>query len=77
MAEVLRLLWQRFWRLGWIGRLFAIAAVIYLAGWTVGTIGLNGLARELGTTALYIAAFPLTALALRALWARSTAHHRR
>jgi hypothetical protein len=74
---MLGFLWWRWWALGWIGKLFAVAIVLYGTGWVFGNLGLNEMARELGTVALYIAAFPITALIIRWIWRDATAHHRR
>lgn len=74
---MLTYLWQRFLWLGWIGKLFAVAIALYSTGWVVGTLGLNEMARELGVIALYIAAFPITAIIIRGIWRHATAHHRK
>jgi hypothetical protein len=74
---ILMAIWQRWLLLGWIGRISSLAAALYAFGWVLGNLGLNEMARELGAVALYIAAFPITALIIRGLWRHSTAHHRR
>jgi|GEM_PF-5598312 len=70
------LLWQRFLWLGWIGKGFAVAALLYGTGWVVGKIGLDELAIQFGQAGLYVFAFPLTALIIRFLWRKGTEHHR-
>lgn len=74
---MLMAVWSRWLAFGWIGKLFAIAALIYGTGWVVGSIGLNGMGRELGKIALYVVAFPIAALIIRWLWRDATAHHRK
>lgn len=77
IAGVLAYFWQRFLWLGWIGKGFAIAALLYGTGWLVGTAGLDELAVQFGQAGLYVVAFPLTALIIRGIWRHSTAHHRK
>jgi hypothetical protein len=77
VQSIVAQLWQRFLWLGWIGKLFAVAMALYGTGWVLGNLGLHGMGRELGTIALYIAAFPITALIIRWLWRDATAHHRK
>lgn len=77
IGRVFSYLWQRFLELGWIGKGLAVAALIYATGWLVGSLGLSGMARELGEVALYIAAFPITAIIIRGIWRHATAHHRK
>lgn len=38
---MLEFLWWRWLALGWIGRILAVAIVIYAAGWALGNLGLN------------------------------------
>lgn len=75
-SSVLAYFWQRFLWLSWIGKGFAIAALLYGTGWIVGTVGLNELAVQFGQAGLYVVAFPLTALIIRGIWKHATAHHR-
>lgn len=77
IVSALAYLWQRFLWLGWIGKGFAIAALLYGTGWLVGKIGLDELAVQFGQAGLYVVAFPLTALIIRGIWRHSTAHHRK
>lgn len=76
-AAALSRLWQRFLRLGWIGKMFAAAIAIYAVGWMVGSLGLHDLARGFGRLALYVVAFPITAVVIRGIWRGATAHHRK
>jgi len=61
-------LWQGFLQLGWIGKMFAAAIAIYVVGWIVGTLGMHDLARAFGRLALYVVAFPITAVVIRTIW---------
>jgi len=72
-----RTVWWRWLALSWISKAFSVALLIYAIGWIVGNLGWNEMARDLGVAALYIAAFPVTALVMRGLWRSATAHHRR
>ena len=77
VGGLFRGVWWRWLAFGWIGRFGSLAAALYAFGWMVGSLGLNEMARELGTVALYIAAFPITALVIRWIWRDATAHHRK
>ncbi len=77
VGGLVQAVWWRWLAFGWIGRVGWLAAALYAFGWTLGNLGFNEMARELGATALYIAAFPITALIIRGLWRHSTAHHRK
>lgn len=74
---ILLYLWQRFLWLGWIGKGFAVSITLYGAGWVLGNLGMDGAARSLGEAALYLVAFPITALIIIGLWRHFTAHHRK
>jgi len=76
-SSVFAYFWQRFLWLGWIGKGFAIAALLYGTGWIVGMVGFAELALQFGEAGLYVVAFPLTALIIRGIWRHSTAHHRK
>jgi len=73
---MLGVLWQRFLWLGWIGKTVTVIAALYGFGWILGNLGLDSAARSLGSTAIYIGSFLLTALVIRGLWRWGTARHR-
>lgn len=77
VSAVGQAVWWRWLSFGWIGRVASIAIALYAFGWVLGNLGMNSAARSLGETALYIGAFPVTALIIRGIWRHSTAHHRR
>lgn len=75
VSAVGRAVWWRWLSFGWIGRVMAIAIAFYAFGWVLGNLGMNTAARSLGEAALYIAAFPITALIIRLVWRDATARH--
>jgi membrane protein DedA with SNARE-associated domain len=64
-------IWARFLWLTWTGRLISIAVTIYALGWAFGTLGAHHAARQFGSVALYVLAFPLTWLFIRLVWKMS------
>lgn len=68
--------WARFLWLGWIGKGVAVSVLLYGLGWAVGTLGADGMARELAKLSLYVVAFPIAALVIRQLWREGTRRHR-
>ena len=70
-------LWQRFLWLGWIGKLIAVAIVLYGIGWIFGTLGAHGIARQLGSAGIYVLGVLLAVLVIRLIWRDATSHHRR
>jgi hypothetical protein len=59
---------QRFLLLGWIGRVVVIAITLYGTGWILGTLGWDGVAREVGSAAIFIATLLATFLVIRWVW---------
>lgn len=65
---MLTVLWERFLLLGWTGRVIAVIAGLYGAGWVLGGLGLNAAARQLGSGAIFILSLLLTWLIIRWVW---------
>lgn len=70
------MLW-RWLAFGWVGRLGWLAATLYAFSWACANIGLDSLARQLGSMALFVLALLLTGLFVRLIWRNYTAPPRR
>ena len=77
MRSLFAILWQRFLLLGWIGRAAAVIVTLYGTGWIIGNLGLRGMARQLGSAAIFVLSLLLTALFIRGVWRNYTAPPRR
>lgn len=72
-----RYLWRQFLLLGWVGKAATVFVVLFWSGWILGSLGLHGPARELGSAAWFVLGLLLTALVIRAIWRNYTAPPRR
>lgn len=74
---VLAYLSQRFFSLGWIGKAMTIIVVLYAVGWVVGSLGADGMARQLGSAGAVVIAMLVTALIIRLIWRNHAGRPRR
>jgi hypothetical protein len=69
---ILMTIWQRWLLLGWAGRLASLAAALYASGWVLGNLGIDALARQFGSAAIFVLAILLTFLFIRQIWGNHT-----
>lgn len=74
---MLRVLWWRWLGFGWVGRIASVVVALYGVGWIAGNLGLDSMARQFGSAAVFVLALLLTGLFIRLLWRDSTSHHHR
>lgn len=69
-------LWQRLLLLGWIGKTITLIVLLYGIGWIVGSVGAEGVSRQLGSAGAVVLAVLATALIIRLIWQRHTGRSR-
>lgn len=68
VVVVLMALLYRWLAFGWVGRLASLAAALFAVGWIASNLGLDALARQLGSAAIFTFSVLLVFLLFRQIW---------